>query len=273
MFGSPQRLCVKDKSQRILMLGVLGLISLGSIAAAVSSRTQAGKKSTTPPVLIFVLEEQIRPGGQRDYLEGTRKWVELIQELDPTLTFTAFGDEETFVEFNERIADFDAIGPAVESWRRFLEAAAETDWGRKRAAAVEWSRMSVWEQSAELSYVPAHPEPSPKDLNAFVWRIARLRPSDEEDLIRAGLAVMALFEKAGLERGYAVFRNVIGGEGPAYSVILSGRDQAEIETWIASTTSRLAPDLSSLLRRLESGMEEHSDFKARTLTDLSLTGR
>jgi hypothetical protein len=258
------------------MVGVLGLISLGSIAAAVSSRTsrtQAGKKAAPPPVLIFVLEEGIRPGGQKDYLEGTRKWVELIQELDPTLTFTAFGDEETFVEFNERLADFDAIGPAVESWLRFFEAAAETEWGRKRAAAVEWSRMSVWEQSAELSYVPAHPEPSPKDLNAWLWRIARVRADGEEGLIKAGSAVKALFEKAGLERGYAVFRNVVGGEGPAYSVILSGRDQAEIASWIARTTSRLAPDLVPLLRRLESGMEEHSDFKARTLTDLSLTGR
>jgi hypothetical protein len=246
---------------------------LPALALALTSSQKPQKPAARPPVLVFVLEEQVRPGCMKDYIDCTKTWIELMRDVDPKMAFSAFGDAESFVEFNERIGGFEDIGRTLGVWAKFTDMLPGTEWGRKRLAAVSRSRYSVWQRSAELSFEPATPHPDPRTLTYFEWGIVRLRPDMEGEFFEAGIRIRELFQESGINRGYSVFRNVIGYEGPTYSVIFAGRDPAEFDSWRKKSMKELSPRLPSLLRQLAPSIVDTQEIQAWSRPELSLPGR
>ncbi|RPH37883.1 hypothetical protein EHM92_01530 [bacterium] len=205
-----------------------------------------------------------------EYTEYTKKLIDLIRELNVGIAFSAFGSESGCMDYNQRITGPCDFGPKLEAWDTVHAALLKIEWGKKRLNSVEWSRYSVWERSGELSYEPAHPEPDQSRPTYFVWKNLRLRAEKEKDFIETGRQVRAFLEKKNIERGYNVFRNLIGYEGPLYTVIFPGRDPVESQAWLQQTGRNLAFGLLPFLPQLMASVEQTADFEGRAMPELSL---
>jgi len=222
------------------------------------------------PVFIFALEEKVRPGAMAEYVECSRKLIEQIRLLGADLRFSAFATEDGYVDYNQRIGSLCDFGSKLDAWGKVLEASQETSWGQTRARSLEWSRYSVWERMPDLSYDPVHPDPDPGQLTFFLWRNVRVRADKEKDLVQSARQIRMYLEKKDIERGYSIFRNRIGYEGPLYTIIFAGKDQNESMAWLQQTGRNLAFGLLPFLPQLMASVEQMTDFQGRSTPELSL---
>jgi hypothetical protein len=223
-----------------------------------------------PRTILFTLEEKVRSGCIEEYTEHTKKLIELIRELDPGICFSAFGSDEGQMNYNQRINNPCDIGLKLEAWGKVQETLLETEWGRKRLSTIEWSRYSVWERSAELSYDPLLPDPDPNQLTYYLWKNLRVRAEKEMEFIETGCQVRAFLEKENFRRGYSVFRNRIGYEGPLYTVIFAGRDRDEANGFLKETGRTLGLALLPFLPPNMGSVDQMTDFEGRAVSGLSL---
>jgi hypothetical protein len=226
--------------------------------------------SNPSPVFLFTLEEKVRPGCFEEYAECTGKLIDLIRGLDAKLTFSAFGSETGQIEYNQRINSPCDFGPMLDAWGKVHDASLEMEWGRRRLNAVEWRRFSVWERMPDLSYDPVHPEPDPAQLSYYLWKNVRVRVEKERELVQTARQIRTYLEKKNIERGYSVFRNRIGYEGPLYTIILAGQDADESMAWLQQTGRNLAFGLLPFLPQLMASVEQMTDFQGRAIPELSL---
>ena len=227
--------------------------------------------TNVPPMFLFTLEEKIRPGCMEEYKDHTKKWINLIRELKVGIGFSAFGSGDGYMDFNQRVTGPSDFGPKLEAWGRVQEALLATEWGKKRLNAIEWSRFSVWERSAELSYKPLHPDPDPKHLTYFIWKDVRVRAEKEKEFLEIGREIRAFFEGKDVERGYNVFRNLIGHEGPLYTIVFAGKDADEANGYLQESGRKFALDLLPHLPRIMPLVEKSADYEGWEMPELSLT--
>lgn len=225
------------------------------------------------PMFLFTLEEKIRPGYLEEYKDLTKKWINLIRELKVGIGFSAFGSEDGYMDFNQRISGPCDFGAKLEAWGRVQEALLATEWGKKRLTTVEWSRYSVWQRSAELSYQPLHPDPDPKHLTYFIWKDVRVRAEKEKEFLDTGREIRAFLEEKNIERGYNVFRNLIGHEGPLYTIVFAGKDSDEANEYLKMTGKNLGLALLPFLPGITEAVEHTTDFQGRAMPDVSLPGK
>ncbi len=225
------------------------------------------------PLLLFTLEEKVRPGCMAEYTTQTKKLLDLIRRLNLGIAFSAFGSDNGYMDYNQRIQSRCDYGPKLEAWDKVQEACLATEWGEERLKAIEWSRYSVWERSAELSYEPAHPVPDPSELQYFVWRNLRVRTEKEKAFLEIGCQIRDFLRTKGIERGYNVFRNVIGYEGPLYSAIVAGKDPGELNGLLQELGRRFTFDLLPFVPGLMSSIEKMTDFQGWAMPELSIKAK
>jgi hypothetical protein len=247
--------------------------SLLTFMTAVMSFARVNQKSKLPPVILFAMEEKIKPGRMQEYIEYSRKWFDIIKDLNMGLSFSAFGDQNGYLDYNQRINGPDDIGVKIEAWTKARELLFNTPWGKKRLKVVEWYKYSVWQRLPELSYDPAQANPNPNQLTYFMWKNIRVNALHENSFMQTGARIRMLFEKNDIERGYSVFRNFIGYESPIYSVIFAGKDPGEFCEWQQHTWSKLAAELQPLLDQLADSIGETIEFRAWAMPELSLSGK
>jgi hypothetical protein len=229
------------------------------------------QKPKTRSVFLFSLEEQVKPDSLEDYFESTKKWIDTMKALHSDLSFSAFGNDDGYTDYNQQIAGLADAGLALETWRKAAEILHATEWGKKRLAAVKWSRYSIWELVPDISYEPKHP--NPKQLTYFVWKSVHIRPEMEETFIATAIKIRELVEKTDIDRGCNVFRNVIGYEGPSYTFIFSGKDPDEFHSWRQQVLNKLSQQLDPLLHQLDSSIEENKEFQAWSKPELSMPSK
>ena len=230
--------------------------------------SQNRKKTKAPEILIFAMEEQVRQGKMEDYINGTKKWVEIIKESGLDIRFSVFGNtEKGNMDYNQQIRSIDDIGPKLVAWKRISEILTNTEWGKKRLAAVSWSKFSVWETSPELSYTPSDNKSVGK-LNYFVWRILRIRREMERDFIETGIRIKTILENLNVDRAVTVFHDLIGYDDPAYSIIIAGKDPDEFESWQNDLAKK--DMFGVLLNQLNTYVEDSSEFRAWFMPEISI---
>ena len=221
-------------------------------------------------MFLFTLEEKVRPGCMEEYKDTTKKWINLIRELKVGIRFSAFDGGDGYMDFNQRISGISDLGPKLAAWGMVQEALLATEWGKKRLNTIEWSRYSVWERSAELSYKPLDPNPDPKQLMYFIWKDVRVRAEKEKEFLEIGREIRDFFDERKVERGYNVFRNLIGHEGPLYTVIFAGKDADDADAFLKEAGRRFALDLLPHFPRIMPLVEKTSDFRGWEMPELSL---
>jgi hypothetical protein len=219
------------------------------------------------PGYVLSREERFATGARQDYVEGTRKWIEAMRGSEIGLTFSTFADTDGNVEYNVPVARLDDVGLALRAWATAEDLLGHGEWARKRQAALQWSRYSLWWQSPDLTYRP--PKPGPGDRRYFVWKNLRLRPANEQAFLEAAERIRALLSEAPLDRALGVFRAVSGPEGPLYTVVIPGRDPGELTAWQEAAWKQLRARERPLIDGLCGAIEEVSEGRGWDMPELS----
>jgi hypothetical protein len=223
------------------------------------------------PGYVLSREEQYVVAARKDYVDGTRRWIERIQSAQvgkARLTFTTFSDGDGNAELNAPVARLQDVGATLHAWAAAEGLLDDTDWGRRRQAAVGWCRYSLWWQSAELTYRP--PTPRQVALPYFVWKNLRLRPVAETPFLKAARGLRAALEAEPLDRAIGVFRNVAGATGPLYTVIIPGQDPSELSAWLQAMWDDRQSRLEPLVDAVCAAVEEITEGRGWERPELSL---
>lgn len=222
-------------------------------------------------MFLFSLEEKVLPGRMQEYAGYTKEMIGLIRGLDPGIAFSAFGSDEGYMDYNQRVENPCDFGPMLERWGKIQEASLATEWGPKRLGALEWSRYSLWEHLAELSYTPRHPNPDPHELAYYLWKNVLVNASKEREFAETGRQVRAFLEQKEIGRGYRVFRNRIGYEAPLYSVVFAGKDPVDAAKFLMDTAGALGLSLMPFFYQIMAMVERTTDFQGWAMPELSLS--
>lgn len=214
--------------------------------------------------------ENVKPGMIDEYVEGTKKWIEAIKKEGIGLFFFCFRDKEGNYHYGVPYSKWADVDELQEKWGKAAAILRNTDWGRKRQAAINWSRYESWFHAAHLSYMPKEPSENPMELMYSGWANVRVSHTNESKFNELMLQLKGVYEEYGITRGYNVYRNILGVNGPFYVIVWSAKDPADMYKWQQESWAKLGEATKPIFDQLMDIAEEMQEGNGWVMPELSL---
>lgn len=239
------------------------------MVSAVASAWEEGAPAAAPSYSVNVAE-RIRPGMMDEYVETTKQWLAAIKSAGLDLSVYSFTGESTDIHFSVQISSMAQLDTLAQTWAKAVALMDNTDWGATRKKCIEWRRYVINTRVDKASYRAADPEVPREELQYFKWKDYRVRPGDADEFLAVLGKVKSIYEKHGIRRSYSVYRDVIGSEGPIFTIVTSAKDPGDMHNAETAIRSTLANDLKPHMDALEDLTVEYLDGVSWTRPDLSL---
>jgi hypothetical protein len=114
---------------------------------------------------------------------------------------------------------------------------------------ITWTQQEMWITREDLWYRPA--KPRLQDAEIGFARVALLYPHPDraaafEEVLKEAAA---LRKKHGLGSGTEVYELAMGSEGPAYAIIVNGKDPADFYAQTAKETAAMGAEWQAYLEK------------------------
>jgi hypothetical protein len=223
------------------------------------------------PAMVSVLSVHVQLGSQQTYEQGLAEiWKAFKAKGVGSQIFVSTSLEEpgTYV-FAIPVASWAAFGEVsdkIQAAYASIPAAMEKVTGTLRS----WDQ-EMWIARPDLSYTPA--KPRLKDSDVGFTRIAFLyaQPSKgaalEEDL----KAAVAMRKKYDLGTGTAVYELAMGSDGPAFAIVLDGKDEADFSVQNGKDVAAMGADWQAYLQKVSPNLRRVEFASSLARPDLLFT--
>jgi hypothetical protein len=247
------------------------LLSLVLLSLFPTTAFLQDKETHNVPTFVLSLEDAVKPGMIDEYIQTTKKWIELLKKKKVSTSFNTFLESNGIVNYLEPMFSMSEVNQ--RALNKDLESFHRTELGQKRQSTIHWSKYSVWSRSSQLSYKPVNPNPPPNNMIYFVWKHIQLRAGNESTFMDVAAKFKEIFQKHSVGRGYGVFCNIIGYERPWYTVVFPGKDPSELYKWQQVMEQELGSELKPILDKLYDITEQITEGSGWTIPELSLTNK
>jgi hypothetical protein len=146
----------------------------------------------------------------------------------------------------------------VASWAEFGEVNAKIQAAyasipsvmQKVSATIDSWTQEMWLARPDLSYRPAKPRLGDSEMGFTRIALLYARPEHEPALVEALKGSIALRAKHGLPTGTEVYQLAMGSDGPAYAVVLGGKDVSDYYTQDAKNIATMGADWQAYLQQV-----------------------
>jgi hypothetical protein len=199
------------------------------------------------PPFVSVLTVRTQIGSQQSYEAGLAEIFKAFKAKGlkvPVSTSTSMEEPGAYV-FAVPVASWAEFGAEnakiLAAYESIPAVMAKVD-----ATVTSWSQ-EMWVARPDLSYRPA--KPRLQDSEMGFSRIILVYPQAGASYDEALEEVKALREKHGLGTGAEVYELAMGADGPAYAVILGGKDAADFYTQSAKEVAAMGADWQAYLQK------------------------
>jgi hypothetical protein len=218
----------------------LVLLSLVCLLAPVASAQDA-------PSFVWVGTVRTQIGSQQAYEAGAPEILKAFKAKGlkvPIFASTSMEEPGTY-----------SFAMPIASWAEFGEESAKIQAAYESAAAVfaktlgtitSWTQ-EMWVARPDLSYRPA--KPRLQDSEMGFSRIILVYPQADASYDEAFGEANALRAKHALGTGTEVYELAMGADGPAYAVILGGKDASDFYAQSAKETAAMGADWQAYLQK------------------------
>ena len=159
--------------------------------------------------------EHVKPGMMDEYVEATKKWIEMIKGEGMNMMFFGFADRASNMHYAVPINSMAEIDSKAQEWGKAVGMMRGTDWGAIRQKCIEWTQYTIWMWAQDASYMPAEPELSDMEMLYMKWADIRVSHQNEAKFVELLGKIKAVYAKHNIGRSYNVYRNIIGLPGGA----------------------------------------------------------
>ena len=241
---------------------------VGLLFLAISLPAVAQEGPMPPYTAMHV--ENVKPGMIEEYMEGTKKWIEAIKKEGIGLYFFCFRDLEGNYHYGVPYSKWADVDELQEKWGKAAALLRGSEWGRKRQAAINWSRYESWFYAAHLSYMPKEPSENPMELMYSGWANVRVSHTNEGKFNEMMAEVKAVHEKHGAARSYSVHRNILGANGPLYVIVWAAKDPADMFDYEKTWREKMGADIMPLMNQIMDITEEMQEGNGWIVPELTL---
>jgi hypothetical protein len=218
--------------------------------------------------MFSVLTVHTQPGSQQTYESGLAEIWKAFKTAGmgaPVFARTSVEEPGTYV-----------FAVPVASWAEFGERSAKIEAGyasipaamQKIQATITSTRQEIWITREDLWYRPA--KPRLQDGEVGFTRVTLVYPHPGraaafEEALKEGIA---LRKKHGLGSGTEVYQLAMGSDGPAYAIIVGGKDQADFYAQNAKELAAMGTEWEAYLQKVNPHLrrvEVESNMERRDL--------
>jgi hypothetical protein len=220
---------------------------VGLFGAALLMAPMVSAQNVAPMFSVLTVHTQL--GSQQTYESGLAeiwKAFKTARVGAPVFARTSVEEPGTYV-FAVPVAswaEFGEVNGRVEAAYASIPAAMQ-----KIQATITSTRQEMWITREDLWYRPAKPRLQDGEVGftrvTFVYPHPGREAAFEEVLKEA----IALRKKHGLGTGTEVYQLAMGGEGPAYAIILGGKDQADFYAQDAKEMAAMGAEWQAYLQK------------------------
>jgi hypothetical protein len=219
---------------------LLVLLTLVCLLAPVASAQDA-------PSFVWVLTVRTQIGSQQTYEAGVAELLKAFRAKGlkaPIFASTSMEEPGTY-SFVMPIASWAEFGTENDKILAAYESVPAVF--AKTSATVTSFTQEMWVARPDLWYRPA--KPRLQDSEMAFSRIALVYPEADSAYDEALKENKALREKHGLGTGTEVYELAMGADGPAYAIILGGKDASDFYAQNAKETAAMGADWQAYLQK------------------------
>lgn len=239
-----------------------------TILCAIPAAAQDGQMGGMHQMWYVLQEEHVSPGMVKQYEAATKAWIAAIDKAGLPLYFFAMKDMNgtyTYIVMINKFAEIDTIGGYWAQATKLLDEKTAAE----RRDSIQWSRYTIWLGMPQFSYSPAKPELTMESAMYMEYADIRVRAKDEHAFIGAVMKIKAVYEKHGINRGWEIYRGIVGMQGPAYTVVWAGKDPGDVWGWFMSLKPEFNAELMPVMQELAGLMEGEVQGRAWMKPELS----
>lgn len=228
----------------------------------------AGAAAQEHSMWYVLQEEHVNPGMTEEYESATKAWIAAMDAAQSPLYFFAMKDQNGTYTYVVMINNFAEIDTLMGHWgqaTRLMEPTAAAN----RRKAVQWSRYTIWLGMPQLSYNPATPALSMDDAKYFESADIKVRPDKEGEFLAAVGKLKGIYAKHGIDRGWEIYRGIVGVQGPVYAVVWSGKDPADVWNWYKGLKPEFGADIMPVMNEIADLMESEVEGRGWAKPELS----
>jgi hypothetical protein len=199
------------------------------------------------PPFAYVLTVRTQIGSQQSYEAGVAEFLKAFKAKGlkvPIFASTSM-EEPGAYSFAIPVASWAEFGAENAKILAAYESVPAVY--AKTAATVTSVTQEMWVARPDLSYRPA--KPRLQDSEMAFSRIALVYPKADSAYDEALKENKAIREKHGLGTGTEVYELAMGADGPAYAIILAGKDASDFYAQSAKETAAMGADWQGYLQK------------------------
>jgi hypothetical protein len=239
-----------------------------SLAAALLAPVAIAQEA---PPMVSVLTVRVQVGSQDDYETGLAEiWKAFKAKGFGAQIFVSTGVEEpgsysfaspvaSWAEFGERNAKIQAAYASIPEAMQKIDATVRS-----------WTN-EMWVARPDLSYRPAKPRLQDSEMGFSRIALLYAYPRHAAALDEAIKGSIALRTKHGTPTGTEVYELAMGSDGPAFAVILGGKDAVDFYTQDAKDVAAMGADWEAYLRKIGPYVRRVELLTSNARTDLFFT--
>ena len=263
------------RSRRTRRHAVVAAALALAVALPGLAQEEAPEAAGSPPQMILVHEETVKPPMLEQYLQGSKEFfamVEANRDVMPTFNAQAFQTDEYEFVFALPLSSFAQMDSLMGEFMAMAEkgGASWEETTKKGAAATRQFDEYVIVHRTDLSYTPAEPRVSMVNAAVYRWDFYYLQPEMAMEAEQIAKDVAALYQEKGIRDAYGVFQAVMGGDMPFLVVSVPGQSVADIETRLAEIATALGDAWPPIQARIHAATREYVSKYAWARPDLSL---
>lgn len=197
------------------------------VCLAVSVPSFAQEDMPEMPQFSVIMAETVAPEMTAEYEEGTKKLMEVLKANNVPFPVWAWQESNGTYNYNVPVKNFASIDEFSGHWAKAVAELRKSDWGKKRQAAIQSTKYTIWYNATHLSFMPENPELADNEIMYFQVLTFRVSHSKENAFNEVMMKMAAWSKDIGYRRPYSIHRNIIGEEGPVYVVVMPSKDPAD----------------------------------------------
>jgi hypothetical protein len=201
------------------------------------------------PAMVSVLTVHVELGSQESYEAGLGEiWKAFKAKGVGAQIFVSTSLEEpgayAFAVPVASWAEFGTLNEKIGAAYASIPAAMQ-----KVSATIRSWDQEMWIARPDLSYRPAKPRLQDSEMGFTRIALLYAHPDQEAALEQALGTALALRKKHSLGTGTEVYQLAMGSDGPAFAILLNGKDQADFYTQNAKETATMGAEWQDYLQK------------------------